>query len=87
MRQDLKNIQESYLSIYYENDSILVPRRSPEERRKNYMIAINKRIQDYIKNGSKGNLNLLDTPVTTLPDNLKVVGGDLILRFTSITKQ
>ena len=69
-----------------ENDeeSILVPRRSPEERKKNYLIATQKKIQQYIKDGSKGNLNLRGTPIASLPDNLKV-GGGLDLSDTSIT--
>jgi hypothetical protein len=85
MKQDLKNIQESYLSIYYEQDSILVPRRSAEERQKNRIIAINKQIQNYIKNGSKGDLDLSNTPITKLPNGLSV-GGSLNLRNTPITK-
>ena len=53
---------------------ILVPRRSPEERQKNYQIAIQKKIQQYIKDGSKGGLDLSDTPIQSLPDGLKVGG-------------
>jgi hypothetical protein len=64
MKQDVKNILESYLSIYYEQDSVLIQRRTPEERQKNYKIAITKQIQDYIKNGSEGDLNLSGTPIT-----------------------
>ena len=33
---------------------ILVPRRNKEERGKNYLIVIQKQIQNYIKNGSEG---------------------------------
>ena len=61
----------------------LVPRRSPEERNKNIQASINKKIQQYIKNGSKGNLDLHDTTITSLPDNLQV-GGNLDLSFTDI---
>ena len=84
MKQDVKNILESYLSIYYEQDSVLIQRRTPEERQKNYKIAIAKQIQDYIKNGSEGDLNLSGTPITTLPDGLSV-GGDLYFYGTQIT--
>jgi hypothetical protein len=63
---------------------ILVPRRSPEERAKNYLIATQKQIQQYIKDGGKGDLNLGNTPITSLPDNLSV-GGDLDLEYTKIT--
>ena len=70
------------LDILREN-KILVPRRSPEERQKNYQIALQKKIQQYIKDGGKGNLNLSDTPIQSLPPGLKV-GGSLILSNTSI---
>ena len=63
---------------------ILVPRRSPEERQKNYLIATQKKIQQYIKDGSQGDLDLVDAPIQSLPDNLKVVGGHLDLRGTNI---
>jgi hypothetical protein len=62
-----------------ESNNILIPRRSPEEREKNYLIAINKQIQEYIKNGSKGDLDLSNSPIEILPDNLIAVGGDLDL--------
>ena len=71
------------LDILKEN-KILVPRRSPEERQKNYQIALQKKIQQYIKDGGKGDLYLNDTPITSLPDNLKV-GGTLYLSNTKIT--
>jgi len=71
------------ISILKENN-ILVPRRSPEERSKNYIIATQKKIQQYIKDGSKGDLDLGYTPITSLPDNLTVRGG-LYLNNTKIT--
>ncbi len=71
------------LDILKEN-KILVPRRSPEERAKNYLIAAQKKIQQYIKDGSKGDLNLRNTPITSLPNNLNV-GGYLNLGNTPIT--
>jgi len=61
------------LDILREN-KILVPRRSPEERQKNYQIALQKKIQQYIKDGGKGNLNLSDTPIQSLPPGLEVGG-------------
>jgi hypothetical protein len=48
MKKDLAIIQERYLSIYTEQESILVPRRSPEERQKNYKIALQKQTQKLI---------------------------------------
>ena len=68
-----------------EENKVLVPRRSPEERAKNFLIATNKQVQEYIKNGFQGDLNLSNTPITSLPDNLIRVGGTLDLRNTKIT--
>ena len=65
---------------------VLVPRRSKEEREKNFKIATLKKVQEYIKNGSKGSLNLSDTPITSLPDNL-TVRGTLYLTNTPLSKQ
>ena len=62
---------------------ILVPRRSPEERQKNYLIATQKKIQQHIKDGGKGDLDLSNTPIQSLPDGLEV-GGDLDLSNTPI---
>ena len=72
--------------LLQENDeeSILIPRRSPEERTKNYIIATNRKIQQYIKDGGKGDLDLDNTPITSLPSNL-TVGGYLDLNNTPIT--
>ena len=67
-------------------NKILVPRRSPEERSKNYIIATQKKIQQYIKDGGKGDLNLRNTPITSLPQGLKV-GGYLYLSKTPISKK
>ena len=70
------------LDILREN-KILVPRRSPEERQKNYQIALQKKIQQYIKDGGKGSLDLSYTPIQSLPPGLEV-GGILDLRNTPI---
>jgi hypothetical protein len=64
-------------------NKILIPRRSKEERQKNYQISLQKKIQQYIKDGGKGDLDLENTPITSLPDNLKV-GGYLDLGKTPI---
>ena len=63
---------------------ILKPRRSPEERQANFLIATNKKIEQYIKDGGKGNLDLRNTPITSLPNDL-TVGGNLDLYGTKIT--
>ena len=70
------------LDILREN-KILVPRRSPEERQKNYQIALQKKIQQYIKDRGKGSLDLRNTPIQSLPPDLEV-RGSLILSNTSI---
>ena len=66
------------------NESILIPNQSSEKREKNLEIETQKKIQQYIKNGSKGNLVLNGTPITSLPDNLTTVNGDLSLVSTEI---
>jgi hypothetical protein len=71
------------LDILLEDENILIPRRSKEERSKNHLIAVQKQIQQYIKDGSKGSLDLSNTPIESLPDNL-TVGGYLDLRDTPI---
>ena len=65
-------------------NKILVPRRSPEERSKNYIIVTQKKIQQYMKDGGKGDLDLRHTPITSLPQGL-TVGGSLYLSNTPIT--
>ena len=72
------------LISFLKEENILIPRRSSEEREKNYKISTQKKIQQYIKDGSKGDLDLRDTPITLLPNNLKV-GGSLYLSDTPIT--
>ena len=81
-RYDDLLLERAYTSIY-ESKSILIPRRSKEERSKNYQIALQKQIATYIKGGSKGDLDLSDTPIQYLPDNLRV-GGSLNLSNTNI---
>ena len=74
------------INLLKENNKILVPRRSAEERQKNYAIATQKKIQQYIKDGSKGDLDLRYTPITSLPSDLKV-GGYLDLSNTPLSKK
>ena len=66
-------------------NKILVPRRSKEERAKNYNIATQKKIQQYIKDGGEGDLDLYNIPITSLPNNLTKVGRNLNLSYTKIT--
>ena len=53
------------------------------EQNKN-ISSVEEKIQDYIKNGSKGDLDLRGTLITSLPNNLKV-GRDLWLGYSKIT--
>jgi len=66
-------------------NKILVPRRSKEERRKNLAAIHYKQIQEYIKNGSEGDLDLRSTPLKILPPNLTRVDGNLFLTNSQIT--
>ena len=63
---------------------LIVPYRL-EDRPERYKRIIYKKIQDYIKNGSKGDLDLNNTPIDSLPSNLKTVGGWLDLSYTKIS--
>jgi len=62
---------------------ILVPRHL-ETRDEEYKRIFYKKIQDYIKKGSKGDLDLHKAPITKLPDNLIKVGGSLDLLGSQI---
>ena len=75
-------LKESYSAL--DSESILIPRRSPEERKRNFLIATNKKIREYIRNGSIWDLDLQGTPITSLPEGL-TVGGNLYLAGTPIT--
>ena len=66
--------------------SLLIYRKTKQERKSFYVKVINRKIQQYIKNGCKGDLNLICSPITKLPDNLTKVGGDLDLYRTKIIK-
>ena len=80
-RSDIdKTIQENKLP------KILIPRRGGVERRKNYLIAIQRKIQNYIKNGMVGDLDLSETTITELPSNLTKVGGVLDLGSSMVRK-
>lgn len=68
----------SLLKILTEN-KFFVPERSRQERRERRKLQDFRRIQDYIKNGSQGNLDLTDCVLTELPNNLVEIGGELIL--------
>ena len=65
-------------------DSPFISRGSKEERKKEYNRALQTQVQQYIKDGMKGDLILSFTPITSLPDNLTKVGGNLDLYDVSI---
>ena len=71
------------MKLTTEQDKVLVPRRSKEERLKQYQRSILKQIHFYVKAGGVGDLDLTGNPITRLPDNLQV-GGDLSLTGTLI---
>jgi hypothetical protein len=66
-------------------DNPFVPRGTPKEREQEYERITQNIIQQYIKDGMKGDLELGGQPVTSLPPNLTKVGGELGLRNTPIT--
>ena len=80
----MKELIKKILKGETENRDLIVPYRL-EDRPERYKRIIYKKIQDYIKNGSKGDLNINDTPIDSLPSNLKTVGGSLYLYNTPIS--
>lgn len=66
-----------------EENNILVP-RNIDSRIENKRKIDLKRIQEYIKNGSQGDLNLSNAILTKLPDNLTRVGGTLFINASYI---
>ncbi len=76
-----------FLDILKESDdNIFIPRGSKEEKDKVLIRRINDEIQEYIKKGSKGNLNLRNSPIKFLPKNLTNVGGSFLLMRSQIEK-
>jgi Leucine-rich repeat (LRR) protein len=67
-------------------DTVLKTRRSKEDRMKNRIVADQRKIQQYIKDGSKGDLDLNASPITELPDNLRIVNGNLDLGDSKIER-
>ena len=74
------------LKSILEDTKILKTIRSPKEREKNYIIAIQKEIQSYIEDECWGPLRLEKTPIKKLPDNLKLVRGHLDLEKSKVEK-
>ena len=79
-------IFEAYKQILRESIDLTnhKPKYSREDRQAKLLKLAYKKIQDYIDNGSRGDLDLSNTQITSLPDNLEV-GGHLYLYKTPIT--
>ena len=76
-----------FLDILKESDdNIFIPRGSKEEKDKVLIRRTNDKIQEYVKNGSEGDLILRNSPIKFLPRNLTKVGGDLNLMHSQIEK-
>ena len=64
-----------FLDILKESDdNIFIPRGSKEEKDKVLIRRTNDKIQEYIKNGSEGDLILMYSQIEKLPDNFTVNG-------------
>ena len=63
--------------------NILIPRRL-EDRAERHKIITQRKIQEYIKKGSTGDLNLRNAPIEKLPDNLISIGGGLDMQDSKI---
>jgi hypothetical protein len=59
-------------------NNILVPRNLDSRIEKQKQIDL-QRIREYIKKGSQGDLNLYNTILTKLPDNLTKVGRGIFI--------
>ena len=81
---ELRQFIKEEISNILKEENIIVP-RNIEGRKKTHIEQINQRIQDYIKGGSQGDLDLRNNPITSLPNNLTKVGGYLDLYNTKIT--
>lgn len=71
------------IKLLEQDESIFKPRKT-EDRRERFNQIIQRQIQDYIKNGSDGDLYFPHSPITSLSDNLKYIGGSLDLTDTLI---
>ena len=83
-KSHLKHIIKEIIKEEIDGPGIFVPRGIEGRKEKKTMMDY-KKIQDYIKNGSKGDLDLENSQITKLPDNLQV-GGYLDLEKSQITE-
>ena len=80
-------IFEAYKQILSEQTIDLTnhkPKYTKEDKQAHLARLAYKKVQDYIDSGSRGDLDLSNTQITSLPDNLEV-GGRLNLHNTQIT--
>ena len=79
-------IFEAYKQILRESIDLTnhKPKYAKEDKQAHLARLAYKKVQDYIDNGSRGYLDLSNTQITSLPDNLEV-GGDLYLSDSKIT--
>ena len=76
-----------FLDILKESDdNIFIPRGSKEEKDKVLIRKEYDKVQEYIRNGSEGGLDLRGSPIRFLPKNLTRVGGNLNLFYSQIEK-
>jgi hypothetical protein len=76
-----------FLDILKESDdNIFIPRGSKEEKDKVLIRKEYDKVQEYIRNGSEGDLVLMSSPIKVLPRNLTKVGGKLNLFYSQIEK-
>ena len=81
----MKNVKtySEFINENQLNESKLRP-RNVEGRQEKAAAADYQRVLEYIRKGSKGDLDLADSAIASLPANLKV-GGALYLNNTKIT--
>jgi len=66
------------------DDNIFIPRRTKKEKDKKLLFRTYRKIRDYIKNGSQGDLELVDSSIEFLPKNFTQVRGNLTLRCVNL---
>ena len=82
--KDILNEAQKGHIFELEADKVLTTRRTPEERQKNYGITLQKKVDQYVKEGSRGDLDLTGAPENlVLPKDFNV-WGDLDLARTKL---
>jgi len=77
-------LEQAYHTIYEDNNPFKPASEDDIKDRKQQQLRLaNQKVQEYIKNGSVGDLDLSFTPIQSLPPSLEV-GGNLYLVGSSI---